>query len=232
MAEIESARTVQERLKLCHTLMSLREKINAGGPGKIKIGVLAGRRVASIRRVLLGGGAASMADELMTPEAANARLLAELQAVKDKPPPHERVAVASYVKGIMATLSAIHHAEKQLGMSGTAAQHSPELLQALEDVLPGDSYAPTQADVVIDDFIGRGTLSDEVQNELVRAATAGDEVDDAVDGHTRMLADGYDRALAVQKNLHASLLRMRGTASQEALDAAERDYRNFLDEVF
>lgn len=232
MTEIASARTAQERLKLCHTLLSLREKINAGGPRKIQIGVLAGRRVASIRRVLLGGSAASMLDELMTPEAASARLLAELQAAQGKPP-HERVAVAAYAKGIMETLNAIHYAEEQIGM-GESRQYSPELLQAIEAILPGDGYAPAWADVVIDDFIGRGGFGNEVRDELEKALADGENVDKEVGLETLALSADYEKTLIRRKSIEDELLKLKSldATNQEAVEAAHKSYRDFMIEVY
>lgn len=227
--------TIDTRLKLCRNLLTLREKIKSASDAyKINVGVMAGRRISAIRRVLLGRGDASLSDEFLSPKVAGARLLAELQAVKDKPA-HERVAVAAYAKGIMRTLDAIHGAEYRIGMSDSMRPgYPPELAQAIEDILPGDSTSPSQADPVIDVCITHGALGEEVRADLVTAIAGGTDADEQVSSLTRSLANVYDKVAKEQTDFLSKYRSIRDdpNVTVEVVNAAYKEYMAFLDDVY
>lgn len=232
---IGSARTVAERLRLCHNLISLRGMINSDGPNKIKVMVMARRRVAAIRRVLLGRDGVNLADELLLANLAGARLLAALEAVKDKPEP-ERVATAVYAKDIMRALSLIRDAEESIGLTGTAPAFPPALRDAISALLPastdyGEDVKPV--DPVLFECLERGSFGKELKDELAQAAAGGSEADEQVSKTTRMMAGGYEKALAERNRLENALLSMRSGSEPDeaAILAAQQEYQAFIKEV-
>lgn len=228
------AGTPRSRLKLCSNLLTLREKINASdGGNKIKVSVMAKRRMSAIRRVLLGRGAVSLSDELLSPQIAGARLLAELKAVKDKPE-HERVAAASYVRAIIKTLRVIQDAESTIGMGMDAQGFTRELLDAANAILSvDDDEIRKRADPVIDDCIGRGAFGDELRAELATAVAGGTDADVQVSSFVRMKAEAYDKVLAQQQAMYKDVIAIRSNPDidQAAIDEAYKEYYDFLDEV-
>lgn len=184
MADVRGL-SVRQRLALCRDLLTVRAKL-AGVPEKnrIKAEVMAKRRAAAIRKVLLGRDGASLTDALLSPAAMADAITAALNAVKDAPQ-HERDAEVVYAQSIVTTMRVIASAEGRLGMGDT---DDGKLLQkAIEDA-GFDSYLSGFAEGVLDAHIAAGKLPDDVHEELKVAAAGGTEADHAVSEATRALA--------------------------------------------
>lgn len=235
MAEIYTGggRPLRARLDMCSNLMLLRKKINAADDAnKINVGVMAGRRIAAIRRVLLGRAGVSLADELLVPGVAAARMLAELEAVKDGPA-NVRAAKAAYARGIMQTIGVIQNAEVKIGAADMQRGVWDDLARSINDILPSGADGLERADPVIYDCIERGAFGGELHAELATATAGGTDADEQVSSFTRMKADAYDKVLAQQQAMYRDVMAIRSNpdVDQTAIDAAYKNYTVFLDEV-
>ena len=185
------AQPPMKRLALCNELLALRRKIIVAPPNRrSKIEVLAGRRVKSIRNVLLGRSS-GLVDSMMTPGVATQTLLQSLRGIKDAPA-HERVATARYALSIRESIAALRRADLAAGAEtmgdGFETDDDKELSRLIAESL-GD------ADPVIDDCIGRGALGDALRDEL--ASMVG-HMDRAKAEQTALAADYTARLEAVK----------------------------------
>ena len=200
--------SVTQRLALCRDLLDLRHKLAAApDETKIKARVLALRRAASIRKVLLGRDDTTLADELLSPAVMAEKIKGALLAVKDAPA-HERDAAAVYAHAIASTMSVIASAEGRIGVGPGS-----DGLRALRDAIAEagfDAYRSDFADGYIDASIARGKIvDDQVRDALDSAAKGGTEADYAVEEATRQLAGRYDE-------IYAEYQRLRDAAIQAA----------------
>lgn len=229
MAEIYTGGGVplRTRMDLCSELFVLRKTIvSASDANKIKVGVLAGRRVQAIRGKLLGHASLTLADEMLVPGFAESHILSALEAVRDKPR-HEQIATASYAKGILATIRTIQVGEHRLGMSDAIPTTDAGIVDTINSMLPGlpgsEMYDP-----VIDECIGLGSLGDPLRDDLSAATNVGAYADESVSSLVKMKAEAYDKAVVERDALYRKY-REGGIAD---LDANFAEYRKFIDEVF
>lgn len=230
-----SGLSVKARLGLCADLMGFGFKLKSSGEHKnIEAGVLAGRRVAAIRRVLLGLGDASEADEMLSPGVAVDRLTAAMEAAKDAPA-HVRVAKAAYAKGILATLRVIQEAEVKTGAADSVPVVPPELMASITSVMVATDE--TIADPVIDDCIARGAFGGSLRDELAAASAVGSGPDERVDSLTKMKAGAYEKVKAELMALYTAIATEITNGSATEIDhgriaVAKAAYTSYLNEVF
>jgi hypothetical protein len=242
MAEIYTGGGVPLRMRmdLCSELFSLRKTIvSASDDKKIKVDVMAGRRVKAIRAKLLGTAELTLADEMLVPGFVDLHLTAALTAAKDKPK-HEQIAIAAYAKGILATIRVIKGAEARLGFVDANQDAIPEIDNAIDAMLAGRGVEV--ADPVIDDCIAGGALGDEIRADLVAAVTGGKEPQERLDGFIRIKAAAFDKVTAQRAEMLSALhdLKVKSRASyfatgqegdQTEINAAYDAYYKFVEEV-
>lgn len=237
-------RTVAVRLGMCNDLLNFRKKIDAASEAqKINVTVMAGRRIKAIRGVLLGRAGISLADEMLVPGEAAARLMAALESVKDSPS-HIKVSTAAYVKGIMQTISVIQNAEVRVGASDPVRGVWNDLAMALSGLLPdGGANNRALATPVIDNCLSVGKWGQEAADALAKAATGGNDADIQIDGFIRMKAAAFDKVEAQRVELSKKIddLRFKAQAAylETGFDSGGKDiqafseaYYKFLDEVY
>nr|WP_319566293.1 hypothetical protein [uncultured Rhodoferax sp.] len=221
---------------MCRNLLTLREKIKvASDTNKIKVGVMAGRRMAAIRRVLLGRSGGGMVDDLLVPGAAVARLAAELESVNGRPE-SERIAKAAYARGIIRTIRIIQDAESNIGVGDVGQGFPVSLLDSLNSILiPKDGGDERKvADPVIDDCISHGALGEEIRADLVTAISGGSDADEQVSSFTRSLASVYDKVAKQQTDFLTKYRSIRDdpNVTVDDVNTAYKEYMTFLDEVY
>ncbi len=233
-----------KRLALARVLLDMRAQADRvrNTPGAIKAGALIRGRMVATRRKLLGrAGASDALDDFMTPGLAAERAAAEWAAAKDQP--HvKRVAVAFYLRDMIAMLRRIRGAERQAGL-GDGLDGNAEAV-ALDDLhvelnrACGAQFDAATADPLIDDFIGTGAFGDQAREELAQAAGAAERAVPGLTGLKAMMAEQWDKVRAQQEQRYRDTMAiyarmtMSDAESVAAYNAASNEYNEWLQEVY
>lgn len=226
MSQLEHGRSVVERLNMCRNLLETHNN-RQRAEGNTRAMVLVKHRAAAIRRALLGSAAAApdLADELLSPAQASARLSSVLDGLDGKPQV-ERVRGALYVRGLAHVLSALTRAESRFNVTVGATDYVGLVGRA--DAILGVDPAG-QCDHVIDGAIGGGAFGDAIRDELVSAAGASERKRRSDLSITAQLAAKFDEISREDENWRARFSALTdqiyaGTATYGDRDALKEEW--------
>lgn len=232
------ARPLIERMDMARDLLKLAGKIEAASGDAIAVRVMLGRRVAAIRRRLLGlPGASSLDDFMASPEAAQAAMRAEWEAHRNAPLP-KRVKTAAYLRDIANMLRIIGVSEERAGVSsGTAFDR--DLLDEFATLL-GAPHTPAVTDPLIDESLEASKhFTEPMRGQLAEARAIGERYKAALSDLSVVnpaLAERAKLARDIANSSHARMLTMSrklrsGEATQSEYEEAMAVWRSATEAV-
>lgn len=155
----DSTASVEVRLKMCRDIMKLRVGMVGAPPAtRVRAEILARRRIAALRTVLLNRPGRTMADDVLSP-ATSMRVLGDVLAGLDGKSRAERVRTATYVRELNIMLSRIIDAEVNSGLPAPEGYSRSQIEQQALLIIQesGESGA---VDDAIDEHLKAGDMSD------------------------------------------------------------------------